>query len=222
MITLGLEAQERSREALHQLDQALRTDRAQQESARQQGRTFHEHVYGIFELLERESLSLKEVFLTLQRVDDYEFEVTNKGYRPFKLVRDAELAFDNKTLPAAQGQEDEGKPRVSIELAARIFVVFSPPHQGLLRYYTVFGGGAWKRTTFSLGSGGGLHTHSALVPTLSPDVLVLEAIDLLRVACTSHPTWANLAGQAESLALERLRDRTCVKTHLSGLGTPRQ
>lgn len=221
MITLGLEAQERSREALQRLDQTIRADREQVEAVRQQGRTFHEHAYGVFELLERESLSLKEVFLTLQRIDDYEFEVTNKGYRPFKLLRDTELAFDSRPLPAVQGQEGESKPRWSTELAVRIFVVFSPPHQGLLRYYTIFGGGAWKRTTFSLGSDG-VHTHSALVPTLSPDVLILEAIDLLGTACTSRPTWANLASQSEALTLERLRERTCVKTHLSGLGAPRQ
>jgi hypothetical protein len=101
-----------------------------------------------------------------------------------------------------------------------MFAVFMPPARGLLRYYTIFADGAWKRTTF-VASAGGVQTRSAMVARATPDVLILEAVDLINYACTVHPTWKALAAEAENMAVENIMDRTSVKTHLSGLGTPR-
>lgn len=219
MITLGLEAQKRFREALRRLDQAIQTDREAQEQIRERARTFISHFYGVFELIEQDSLVLEEVLIKMQRIDDNQFEVSNKNYPAVTLILDPELAYDTRPGSASPVPPGERPPPWVPELSARMFAIFSPPYQGLLRSYTIFADGSWKRTAFVLGSGG-VQSQSALVPTANPDVLVLEAIDLLNAVCTHHPTWANLAAVVDTLTMERLRERSCVKLHLTGLGTP--
>ncbi|NJN67431.1 MAG: hypothetical protein HC884_12325 [Chloroflexaceae bacterium] len=218
-ITLGSEAQKRFREALRRLDHAIQTDRETQEQIWERARTFISTFYQVFELIEQESLVLEEVLVKMQRIDDNQFEVSNKNYPTVRLMLDTELAYDTRPVSASQVPPGERSPPWVPELSARMFAIFSPPYQGLLRSYTIFADGSWKRTTFALGSGG-VHAQSALVPTTNPNVLVLEAIDLLTVVCTHHPTWANLAAVADTLTMEHIRERSCVKLHLTGLGTP--
>jgi hypothetical protein len=219
MITLNKEAEERAKEALQRIDQALTTDTAFQEALRAKAHEFRDLFFEAFGFVEDKSLSLNEVLIKINRIDANQVEVTNKKYPPFLLLLDAEPAYDYRPLPASKEQPAEDKPRWVTELAARLFVVLAPPHQGLLRYYTIFSDGAWKRTTFTLTSSG-VQSNSPLVPRFSPDILVLEAIDLLGYAGTIHPTWDNLAAAAETVTSEELRTRSFVKTHLSGLGGP--
>jgi hypothetical protein len=55
----------------------------------------------------------------------------------------------------------------------------------------------------------------------APDILVLEAADLLGHVCMLHPTWANLEPRAGGITLEALRERGRVKEFLTA-GTPRR
>jgi hypothetical protein len=215
MITLGLEAQKRAKEAFQRLDKAITADREIQSTIQTHARDFLGTMYQVFEYIERESLTLNDVFVSMQRIDDNQFEAKNKHYPPFTMLLDRELAYDSKPVTDA-----EQKTRWIVELAARVFVVFSPPLQGVLRSYTIFADGSWKRTAF-VASADGVHTQSALLPNASPDILVMEAIDLLGLTCTHHPTWASIAAVADTLTLEQLADRTLIKTYLTGLGKPR-
>ncbi len=219
MITLNKEAEARAKEALQRIDQALAADVAFQEELKEKAQEFRDLFFEAFGFVEDKSLSLNEVLIKINRIDANQVEVTNKKYPPFLLMLDAEPAYDYRPLPASKEQGGEEKPRWATELAARLFVVLSPPLQGLLRVYSIFSDGAWKRTTFTL-TANGVQASSPLVPRFSPDILVLEAIDLLGYAGTIHPTWANLSATAEKTTADELRTRTFVKNHLSGLGAP--
>jgi hypothetical protein len=105
-------------------------------------------------------------------------------------------------------------------MAARFFAIFAPPNQGLLRYYTIFADGLWKRTTFTLAQGRVL-AYNAHAPRFNAELLTREAVDLLGYVCTLQPTWDNLAPRAETFTLDMLQERDQVKTHLTGLGVPR-
>jgi hypothetical protein len=214
---LSFEAQQRAREALRKVDQALGAVIAQENELHRHAEGFRETMFGAFQFLESESMSLQELQLKMQRTDKNQVHVQSKGRSPFILILDPETAYD--TRPAAQGQSAEHTP--APELAARLFAVLAAPFQGVLRYYTIFADGAWKRTTFTA-SASGIQTRSTLVARYTPDVLVLEAVDLLGYACTVHPSWDPLTDNAETLTIEGLRQRTNVKTHLSGLGATRR
>jgi hypothetical protein len=214
MITLSVEGQQRARDALKKLDQDLATDKETIEAIKTQAQRFRDTFFESFDVIERESLSLNDVMLKMQRIDKDQLQVTNKNYPPFLLILDPELAYHPR--PLANDHDTGGKPRQVIELTARLFAIYEPPNCGLLRYYTIFGDGSWKRTTFSVRADGSLHPQSALAPASSADILTLEAIDLLSKACTAHPTWAELATASDTLIAERLRERSFVKIYLTG------
>lgn len=217
---LGLEAQQRVNDALRRLDQALEADLHLENGVQQQAQSFRDTIFAAFQYLERESLQLKALLVQLRRLDANQLQVQARGRTSFILALDPELAYDRKAQPAQQGQPAEAAPPNPPELAARVFVVLAPPFQGLLRCYTIFGDGAWKRTAFGMGPNG-IYAQSALLQRFSSDVLVMEAIDLVGQASTLHPTWAGLVPFAETLSADALRDRTRVKVHLTGLGAPR-
>jgi crotonobetainyl-CoA:carnitine CoA-transferase CaiB-like acyl-CoA transferase len=214
---LSFEAQQRAREALRKLDQALGAAITVEGELQKHAEGFRETMFSAFQFLEGESMSLQELQVKMQRTDKQQIHVQSKGRYPFILMLDPEAAYD--TRPPAQGQSAEAAP--APELAARMFAVLAAPYQGVLRYYTIFADGTWKRTTFAA-SASGVQTRSALVGRYTADVLVLEAVDLLGYACTMHPTWDPLNEAAETLNIEGLRQRTTVKTHLSGLGANRR
>jgi hypothetical protein len=214
---LNMEAQQRAREALRRIDQAAAADAAAVEQVQKQGNSFRENMFGAFQFLEGESMTLQELQIQFKRIDKQQFQVQPRGRPTFLLVFNPEVAYDSRP----HSQSGEGSAQSSSELATRLFAVLAPPNQGLLRYYTVFSDGVWKRTTFAPGAEG-VQPRSAMVARSSPDVLVMEAIDLLGYVCTLHPAWQTLAAEAETLTLEALQERTRVKTHLTGLGAPRR
>lgn len=220
MLNVGVDAQQRAREALKRVDNAITKDLEVQEEIQKKARDFHNTLYESFEFIGQEGLLLEEIHLAVQRLDAGQYQVENRNHKAFLMLLDPELAYDSKPMPASQNQSSESTPRWSVELAARLFVVFAGDDLGLLRYYTIFADGTWRRTVFALGSGG-VQQQSALVPQSSPDVLLLEAIDLLGYVCTLHPTWVNLASVAETLTVEQVRNRMVVKAHPTGLGAPR-
>lgn len=215
MVILSLEAQKRAKEAFLQLDKAVAADRLAQATVREQARAFFDSMYAVFEHIERESLTLKEVFVSMQRIDDHQFEVKNRHYPPFILLLDKELAYDSKPI-----SDPEQKTRWVVELSARVFIIFSPPLQGVIRVYTIFGDGSWKRAMF-MATSDGIQSQSNLLPDTKPDTLLFEAIDVLSLVCTRHPTWANIASIADTIKIEQLADRSITKTFLTGLGKPR-
>jgi hypothetical protein len=215
---LNLEAQQRAREALRRADQALAALVEAESNVQKQADTFRENVFSAVQFLENESMTLQELQIQARRPDKNQLQVQSRGRQPFALIMNAEPAYDIRPAPA--GQATEAPPQSSTELAARMFAVFLPPNRGLLRYYTIFADGAWKRTTF-VPTSGGVQTRSTLVPRATPDVLILEAVDLINYAFTVHATWDSLAAEAETMTVEAIQDRTRVKAHASGLGTPR-
>ncbi len=220
MLNVGIDAQQRAREALKRVDNAITKDLEVQEEILKKAREFHSTLYESFEFIGQEGLLLEEIHLTVQRLDSDQYQVANRNHKVFLMILDPEVAYDSKPMSVGENQSGEGTPRWSVELAARVFVVFAGDDAGLLRYYTIFADGTWRRTVFALGSGG-VQQQSALVPQFSADVLLLEAIDLLGYVCTLHPTWVNLASVAETLTVEKVRNRMMVKVHPTGLGAPR-
>jgi hypothetical protein len=201
---LSFEAQQRAREALRKVDQALGAALALESELHKHAEGFRETMFGAFQFLESESMSLQELQIKMQRTDKQQIHVQSKGRPPFILMLDPEAAYD--TRPVGQGQSAEAAPA---------------PELGVLRHYTIFTDGAWKRTTFAA-SANGVQTRSTLVARYTPDVLALEAVDLLGYACMVHPSWNPLTEAAETLTIEGLRQRTNVKAHLSGLGATRR
>jgi hypothetical protein len=220
MIVLNTEAQKRAKEALQKVDQAITADIETTSTIQEQAQEFRDTLFSALDFIERESINLNEILIKRTRKDANQMEVEIKKYPPFLFILDPELAYESKPVAVNQSQAGEGGTRWIIELAARMFVIFAPPLQGLIRTYTIFGDGSWKRTAFLLASGG-VQAQSYLVQRSSPDVLVMETIDLIGTLCTIHPTWSNLASVAETMTTENLRDRSFVKTHLTGLGAPR-
>lgn len=219
MITPGVEAQQKAKDALRRVDQAIRDDLDKQDTIKQQAEAFRDTFFGCFDYMERETMLLEEVFVKMNRIDANQLEVQNKQHPPFLLVLDTELSYDNKPLPGSSSSGEKGA-RWAIELGARLFAVFKPPLEGLLRSYTIYADGSWKRTTFTL-SANVVQAQSALLPKHGADMLILEAIDLLGYVCTLHPTWANLAPVAETFTADMLQKRNVIKTHLTGLGAGR-
>jgi hypothetical protein len=214
---LSNDAQQRAREALRKVDQMLAANVEAENTLEKHAFSFRDNMFAAFQFIESESMTMKELQVQIKREDKQQLRVASRGRAPFMLYMDNEAAYDSRPYAAAQDQPAE----TSIELAHRLFAVFAPPHVGLLRYYTVFADGAWKRTTFVPGPEGA-QVRSAMVQRSSIDVLVLEAIDLLGYACTVHPTWEPLAAAAEQVTLAELHERERVKGHLTGLGAPRR
>jgi hypothetical protein len=212
---LGTEAQQRAREALRSVDKSLASELERENQLRKHAEHFRDNFFAAFKFLEDETMTLQELQVQVQRSDKQQLQVQSRGRPPFVLVLDTEIAYD--TRPPASGQASEP----AVELASRLFAVLHPPMRGLLRHYTIFGDGSWKRTTFAL-SNENAYPRSAMVPRATPDVLVMEAIELLGYVCMLHATWSTLADEAQDLSLEALRDRSIIKTHLSGLGAQRR
>lgn len=216
---LGFEAQQRAQEALRKIDQGLEQDIAAEDAVLNQAKLFRDGMFGAFQFIEREVLQLKALLVQMQRLDANQIRVQSKGRMPFVVSLDPEVAYDTRHT-ASQGQASEGATPGPVELSARLFVVFAPPFQGVLRYYTIFADGTWKRTTFTAGHGG-MHARSALLQRFAPDILVLEAVDLLGYVCMLHPTWSTLEDRASSLTVDLLRERSQVKEHLTAVVTRR-
>jgi hypothetical protein len=217
---LGSEAQQRVREALRKIDQSLAGMVAHEEEVLKHAQAFRDSLFGAFQFIESESMTMQEMQLQVKREGKQQLQVTSRGRPSFMLVFDPELAYDVKPpLPAAQG--GEAQQHATRDLAARLFAVFTAPNQGLLRYYSLFSDGSWKRTTFAV-TAEGVQPRSTLVPRATPDILALEAIDLLGYALTAHATWSPLAEEAETLTMNTLQDRTRTRIHLSGLGAPKR
>ncbi len=210
---LGFDAQNRVNEALRRIDQALAADMELEQAVQQHAQNFRDTIFAALQYIERESLQLKALLVQTRRLDANQLHVQIKGRGAFVASIDPELAYERKTQAEATAQSQP-------ELAARLFMVLAPPYHGLLRHYTIFGDGTWKRTTFSMGANG-ITAQSALLQRFSPDVLVLEACDLIGYVSTLHPSWTGLAQSAETLTAETIRDRLRVKSNLMGLATVR-
>ncbi|MFP4437429.1 MAG: hypothetical protein ACLFVO_09295 [Chloroflexaceae bacterium] len=216
---LGFEAQQRAQEALRKIDQGLVRDMADEEAILKHAKEFRDGMFGAFQFIERETLQLNALLVQLKRLDANQLQIQSKGRMPFVLSLDPEVAYDTRHT-SNPGQAGEGPPQGPVELAARVFVVFAPPYQGMLRHYSIFADGLWKRTTFAFGHSG-VQTRSTLLQRFGPDILVLEAADLLGHVCMLHPTWTNLEPRAEGMTLEALRERSRVKEFLTA-GSPRR
>lgn len=209
---LGGDAQQRVREALQKLDLALAEDTARTKEIQEQATRFRNMFFGAFNFIEQEAVQLRELLLKLQRQDANQLQVLPKGRAHFLIQLDTELAFEHKPHARSRGVTETLQSRTP-ELGARLFAVFMPPYRGLLRSYTVFLDGSWKRTTYTLFAGK-VQAKSTLVPRFNPEMLVMEAIDLVGYACLVHPIWAPLADEATSFGVDALRDRTRTKSHL--------
>lgn len=221
MTMINFEAQQRARNELRKVDQALAAEMEKENAVRTQAEGFRDGFFGAFQFIEQETMTMQELQVQLMRSEKNQLRVQSRGRLPFMLVLDPELAYDRRPTHAEQGQAGEQAPQPAPELTVRVFALLGAPYQGLLRYYTVFPDGTWKRTTFASGAHGiqGRHT---MLQRFSADILVLEAINLLDYVCRLHASWAPLAAEAETLTAEDLRDRTRIKMHLSGLGAPRR
>jgi hypothetical protein len=220
---LSLEIQKRAEELLRKLDQAVTDDLDLQSTLREYGRSFRDYLYQSFEFIHNKSLPLNEIDVKIQRIDSYQFTIEPSKGPSFRIFLDEELAYDSKPATQQEGGESaekQEKQRWMLDLAVRIFVIFESPQQGLLRYYTIFPDGLWKRTVFTLGANG-VTTQSVIVPQFSHDVVAMETLDLLKSVYLLRPSWANVAPIAETCTLNQLKDRTVVKHHLTGLGAPR-
>ncbi len=204
---LGFEAQQQVQEELRRIDQALEQDLTHEHVIQEQAHNFREAIFSAFQFIENQSLQLQALLVQLQRLGAHQLRVQSKGRMPFILSLDTELAFDTR-------QTGEGTAQGPLELTARMFVVLAPPNHGLLRHYTIFADGTWKRTTFTF-VGGGVQVKSALLQRFSLDILVREAADLLGYVCLLHPTWANLMVSAETLTTDMLQERHRLKDHLT-------
>lgn len=214
---LSFETQQRIREALRRSDQLAAADAATEHEVQKQAQGFRDNFFAALQFIETESMTLQEVQVQIKRIDKQQLQVQLRGRPTLMVVFDPEMAYDHKPQPRAAGQA----PESVVELAGRLFVVFAPPYQGVVRYYTIFSDGTWKRTTFTA-TGSGVQTRSTLVPRSSPDVLAMEVVDLLGYVSTLHPAWSDLTADVETIGLEAVRDRTRVKIHLTGLGAPRR
>lgn len=212
---LSLDVQQRVREALHQVDVAAGQEVAFENTLREKAETFRDNLFNSFQYIEQESMQLQELLVKVQRADRNQLQVLPKGRAHFTLVLDGEFAYDSR--PPAQG---EASAAATHELAARLFAVLLPPLQGLLRYYTIFHDGCWKRTSF-VPTPNGAQPRSTMVPRATPDVVILEAIDLLGYACTVHPAWAAVAPHVDTITPEWLRSRGNTKAHMIPGGAAR-
>lgn len=218
---LNFDAQRQIRDVLREVDNALAVTIAAEEEVRKQAQSFRDYLFSAFEFIEGESLNYNEIQVQIRRIDNHSIQVqSSKGRMPFILCLNPELAYDSKPMISGQEQKSEVTPPVTVELAARLFAVFAQPYKGLLRYYTIFADGMWKRTTFTI-SQGRIISYNTPVARFSAELLAREAVDLLGYVCTIHPTWDNLAPRAEAFTRDMLDDRDQIKIHLTGLGIPR-
>ncbi len=209
---LGSETQQRVRESLRQLDHALIEEAALENAIRKNAQQFREVFFNGFGFVEQESLQLQETLVKLNRPDANQLHVLPRGRAQFAIHLDPELAFEHKPHAASRGFTQTLQSPTP-ELGARFFALFLPPRMGLLRTYTVFADGTWKRTTYTIVDGQ-VQAKSTLVPRFNAELLTLEAVDLVGYACRMHPVWSPLAELAPTMTVETLKDRTRIKAHL--------
>ncbi len=210
---LSVEVQAKLRESIRQLDHMLVTTIERDERLVQTGINFRDTFFAAFGFVETESLSMKELQVTLKRMDRQQLEVIVQRRISFMLQFDPELAYDVRPV-AAEGQE--GRSETKLELGSRLFVVLAPPQIGLIRHYTIFGDGAWKRTTFNL-TPQGVQARQAFIPRSTSELLIHEAIDLVRYACQIYPMWQPMTDKVQEIGLSEVRKRAVVKQHMTGL-----
>ncbi len=218
---LGIDAQQRAREAIRQADKALINDVAQVSALQKHAENFRDMLFAAFQFIENETMTLQELQVTLRRPEKQQLHVQSRDRLPFALQLDTEPSYDTRPQTASNNENAEPAAPPAPELALRLFAVLTTPYQGLLRHYTIYSDGMWKRTTFAI-TPHGVQERSALVPRFNPDVLTLEAVNLLSYVCILHPTWAALGDEVETMTLDKIKERTRVKHHLSGLGAPRR
>ncbi len=209
---LGSETQQRVREALRQLDHALVEEAALENAIRKNAQQFREMFFSAFGFVEQESLQMQEIMVKLNRPEANQLQVLPRGRAHFAIHLDPELAFEHKPHAASRGYTQTLQSRTP-ELSARFFALFLPPRTGLLRTYTIFADGTWKRTTYTLFDGQ-VQAKSTLVPRFTAEMLSMEAVDLVGYACLVHPIWSPLAELAATMTAETLKDRTRIKSHL--------
>lgn len=213
---LGADAQKRVLETLRRIDGTLLADTERIEAISKHTLTFRDALFGAFQYIERECLQLQALLIQLRRLDANQLQVQSKGQPAFILMLDPEPAYDRKPAPATG--EQEAPATESNELAARLFVVLAPPARGMLRHYSIFGDGSWKRSLVVV-SASGTTMQQALVPRYNDEMLTLEAVDLLGQVVTAHASWANLAPEAEHLTCEALRDHNVTRAHPLGMSS---
>ncbi len=217
---LGMDGQQRVREALRKVDKALTEQVHSEGEIAKHADTFRETFFNAFQLIEQETLTLQELNVQIRRPDKQQLQVQSQGRLPFVLLLNTEVGYDIKASMPPNDPE-QSPDTLPSDLSARMFAVLAPPYRGLLRYYTIFADGMWKRTTFTF-NGNVVAERSALVPRYNAEILTLEAVDLLSYACLAHPTWNPLISESETVTAEALRDRNTNKIHSSGLGNPRR
>ena len=203
---LSLDRQRQAQELLRQLDAALTADAGVEDAVQQHAIALRDNLFGAFQFIERESLQCRTLLVQTKRVEANQLQVQVRGRALLALLLDAELGYDQRTPGAA-------KP----EPCARCYAVFAPPYHGLLRHYTVFASGEWRRTVF-VSRGGALQSHSTTRPHPGLDAMVEEAADLLAQLCAVRPSWNALADDPGALSLDNLRDRGVTRRDPLGIG----
>jgi hypothetical protein len=203
---LSLERQRQAQETLRQLDEVLTADAAVEEGVQQHAVALRDNLFSAFQFIERESLQSRTLLVQTKRIEANMLQVHVRGRAPLALLLDAELAHDQR-VPGA------GKP----EACARCYAVFAPPYHGLLRHYTVFASGEWRRTVF-VSRAGATQAHATTRPHPGLDVALEEATDLLAQLCAVRASWNALADDPGSLALDQLRDRAVTRRDPLGIG----
>lgn len=212
---LGVDAQKRLQETLRQIDTTLVADGERIDAIGTQAVMFRDTLFGAFQHIERECLQLKALLIQLRRLEANQLQVQSKGRPAFIVMLDPVPAFDHKPAAATEGEQ---RPVEHNELAARLFAVLAPPARGLLRYYSIFRDGSWKRSVLVSGPSG-MVAQQALVARYNDEMLTLEAADLLGQVVTAHASWANLAPEAEQISFETLRDHAVTRTHPLGISS---
>jgi len=203
---ISLDRQRATQAALRQLDEAMTVTAAAEEKLQKQSLELRDQLFGAFQFIERESLQGRTLLVQTNRIEASLLQVQVRGRPPLDLLLDAEPAYDHKNVGG-------GKP----ELCTRVYALFAPPQRGVLRHYTVFATGEWKRTVF-VSRGGATSAHPTLLPAINSDALLEEATDLLAQLCSVHATWNTLAEDPATVSLDQLRDRQFVKRDPLGLG----
>jgi hypothetical protein len=203
---LSLDRQRQAQETLRQLDEALTADAGVEEAVQQHAVALRDNLFGAFQFIERETLQCRTLLVQTKRIEANQLQVQVRGRATLAIQLDAELAYDQRV-------SGQGKP----ELCARCYAVFAPPYHGLLRHYTIFASGEWRRTVF-VSRAGATQAHATTRPNTGLDTLVEEAADLLAQLCAVRASWNALADDPGALSLDQLRDRTITRRDPLGIG----
>ncbi len=203
---ISLDRQRTTQAALRQLDEAMTLSVATEEKLQKQSLEMREQLFGAFQFIERESLQGRTLLVQTNRIEAGLLQVQVRGRPPLDLLLDSEPAYDQKVV-------GQGKP----ELCTRMYAVFAPPMRGILRHYTIFASGEWKRTVF-VSRGGSVNAHTSVLAAINSDMLLEEATDLLAQLCSVHATWNTFTDNPSTVSLDQLRDRQFAKRDPLGLG----